>query len=213
MKTKLGLTGAVCGALALALAQGAQAAAPKLGIDFSGGATDDGASAWNLGWSFTAKRDLTVIGLGNLHIAPFAQDQQVGLWDDDFDLLASAFVSDSGADVGQAPWRFTPITPVHLDKGRTFIVGGQGGADYAGPVQSVTLDPRITYGTDLFTTTFAANDPLAEPETSDGVTYGWFGGNVQFAAGVPEPTSWAMMLIGFGALGATLRRRRETVAA
>ena len=30
------------------------------------------------------------------------------------------------------------------------------------------------------------------------------------AAGVPEPATWAMMLVGFGALGATLRRRRLT---
>ena len=36
-----------------------------------------------------------------------------------------------------------------------------------------------------------------------------------FAAsgGVPEPASWALMLGGFGALGATLRRRRAMVAA
>lgn len=31
--------------------------------------------------------------------------------------------------------------------------------------------------------------------------------------GVPEPATWAMMLIGFGALGATMRTRRRTVAA
>lgn len=30
--------------------------------------------------------------------------------------------------------------------------------------------------------------------------------------GVPEPTTWAMMLIGFGGLGAVLRRRRGQVA-
>ena len=29
---------------------------------------------------------------------------------------------------------------------------------------------------------------------------------------VPEPASWAMMLVGFGGLGAVLRRRRATVA-
>ncbi|HEY2358781.1 MAG TPA: PEPxxWA-CTERM sorting domain-containing protein [Phenylobacterium sp.] len=32
-------------------------------------------------------------------------------------------------------------------------------------------------------------------------------------AGVPEPASWALMITGFGMAGATLRRRRATVAA
>lgn len=31
-------------------------------------------------------------------------------------------------------------------------------------------------------------------------------------AGVPEPASWAMMTLGFGGLGATLRRRRRMAA-
>ena len=31
--------------------------------------------------------------------------------------------------------------------------------------------------------------------------------------GAPEPASWALMILGFGALGATLRRRRSVVAA
>jgi hypothetical protein len=32
-------------------------------------------------------------------------------------------------------------------------------------------------------------------------------------AAVPEPASWAMMLVGFGGLGAILRRRRQAAAA
>ena len=28
---------------------------------------------------------------------------------------------------------------------------------------------------------------------------------------VPEPATWAMMMLGFGAMGASLRRRRDTV--
>jgi hypothetical protein len=34
----------------------------------------------------------------------------------------------------------------------------------------------------------------------------------QGVAAVPEPTSWALMISGFAATGATLRRRRRTVA-
>ena len=36
---------------------------------------------------------------------------------------------------------------------------------------------------------------------------GSFGGNVAFTA-VPEPATWAMMLLGFGAVGFAMRRRR-----
>ncbi|MDB5436896.1 MAG: hypothetical protein JWR47_3153, partial [Phenylobacterium sp.] len=32
------------------------------------------------------------------------------------------------------------------------------------------------------------------------------------AAGVPEPTTWTMMIAGFFGLGAALRRRRATAA-
>ncbi len=40
---------------------------------------------------------------------------------------------------------------------------------------------------------------------------GSFGGNVAFeAAAVPEPATWAMMLLGFGAIGWQLRRRRSS---
>jgi hypothetical protein len=37
-------------------------------------------------------------------------------------------------------------------------------------------------------------------------------GSQSFAFAVPEPTTWAMMIMGFGAMGAVLRRRRSAVA-
>lgn len=33
------------------------------------------------------------------------------------------------------------------------------------------------------------------------------------AGGVPEPTTWALMIVGFGGAGALLRRRRRAGAA
>lgn len=45
---------------------------------------------------------------------------------------------------------------------------------------------------------------------------GSFGGTVNFApvaGGVPEPASWALMIIGFGSAGALLRRRRHAMLA
>jgi hypothetical protein len=35
----------------------------------------------------------------------------------------------------------------------------------------------------------------------------------QIQTGVPEPASWAMMLLGFGAIGAAMRRRRKGITA
>lgn len=41
---------------------------------------------------------------------------------------------------------------------------------------------------------------------------GSYGGQASFTPGVPEPATWAMMLIGFGATGVALRRRRRAPA-
>lgn len=38
---------------------------------------------------------------------------------------------------------------------------------------------------------------------------GSYGGTLAFTPAIPEPASWAMMLIGFGAVGSIVRRRRD----
>jgi choice-of-anchor C domain-containing protein len=47
---------------------------------------------------------------------------------------------------------------------------------------------------------------------SAGCCYGPALDNVSLAAAVPEPATWAMMLLGFGAIGLGMRRRRSTLA-
>ena len=58
--------------------------------------------------------------------------------------------------------------------------------------------------------------------TSVGFHFNGFRGNYEVgvdnfqiagAGGIPEPATWAMMLMGFGGLGAMLRRRRAVHAA
>jgi len=203
-------------AIAALLAGSAVAATPafadtgSLGIDFTEGtATDFGGSVWNLGYSFTVNSDVTVFALGNwAGGAPYPQEQQIGLWDSSGNLIASTFVSNSSTAVGQ--WEFSSIDPVSLSAGQTYVVGGQGGADYTGEVGSVTVDPSITYVTDLYTYNSGANGPLVEPTLTENNPYGWFGGNVLLSplqSAVPEPATWAMMLLGFGMAGLAMRRR------
>lgn len=42
---------------------------------------------------------------------------------------------------------------------------------------------------------------------------GSYGGNATFIPAVPEPATWAMMLLGFGAIGFSMRRRRRPMLA
>jgi choice-of-anchor A domain-containing protein len=50
-------------------------------------------------------------------------------------------------------------------------------------------------------------------QQSGQVHLGTFNGNIGFEEPVPEPASWAMMIAGFGLVGAMMRRRRSALAA
>jgi len=48
--------------------------------------------------------------------------------------------------------------------------------------------------------------------TGNLTTAGNISGNATFTAAVPEPATWAMMLLGFGGIGFAMRRRRRGLA-
>ena len=78
------------------------------------------------------------------------------------------------------------------------------------PVGIITVDPScgsFNYRsfTGRSTTTFAGTI------TGLTITRGGTDTGLRFAPGVPEPTTWALMLAGFGMVGYTMRRRRPQV--
>lgn len=60
------------------------------------------------------------------------------------------------------------------------------------------------------TSTSLGNVILQGHNTARGVNYAIYWDNL--TAGVPEPASWAMLIIGFGGVGGAMRRRRRVIA-
>jgi len=206
---------AIVGACALLLlAPNARAGSVNFLLDATSNTNtppDYGASTWNLGFQFNVTSSITVYGLANFYDGvPFPQDQQVGLWDSNGNLLASTYVSST--DPIQGFWQYSFLSvPVVLSAG-SYVVGGEGGADYSGVWNTVTMAPGTSYTTDLYTYNGGANTPLVEPTATEGVPYGWFGGNaVVSPSATPEPQSFLLLgapLVGLG----ILRRTRSKSA-
>lgn len=77
------------------------------------------------------------------------------------------------------------------------------------PILQLLGEPQETNGMSNFALgvgTFVLNI-----QGTPGTQSGSFGGTVAFAAtpAVPEPGTWAMMLLGFGGMGVAMRRRRR----
>lgn len=103
----------------------------------------------------------------------------------------------------------TPNFSTTLLKGSS--LGYQGGTNLGSPAVINSSDSDIAQyigtGTLALVANVSKSNPLSFVNTYGGVA------NVIYtyteAAAAPEPSAWAMMLLGFGGLGATLRSRRR----
>ena len=81
------------------------------------------------------------------------------------------------------------------------------------PLSQVLADPNDTFVRNMIAVgpgTYTLNI-----QGTPGTQNGSLSGNVSFtsvAAAVPEPGTWALMLVGFGAVGFSMRRRRSATA-
>lgn len=121
-----------------------------------------------------------------------------------------------------------------LSIGETYVVNFKMAAEGEVPTQSLTV--AITTGSPTAAESFtsivagpyfwqnwgsdsysfvadATSATLQFSVTNEAYDVGLDAVSVSPAGGVPEPTTWALMFVGFGALGSGLRSRRRAVAA
>lgn len=93
-----------------------------------------------------------------------------------------------------------------------FRVGGSYGVPYSLVLQDSTIAALVTAS--VLPTAFVPTSGTFSLEGPDGIPLGIgliAGTTFTSVAAIPEPATWAMMLIGVGAAGAMMRRQRRSV--
>lgn len=151
-------------------------------------------------------------------------------WQDDSLTTANASTTSS-------PWTFTVTGPAVFSVSDAFIVGdiyklfdtatstllatSTFFAGLAGDVQSGTTGPaggtfgpawqNVTFSKFAYTLAAGTYSFTITGDGAGGLPAG-LGVRLDLIGGVPEPTSWAMMILGFGLAGTALRRRHAFAA-
>lgn len=73
--------------------------------------------------------------------------------------------------------------------------------------------PNLTYTPYTYTFTATGSATTLTFASATNTAFGPVLDNVSVTAAVPEPATWAMMMLGFGAMGSVLRRRKRSVFA
>lgn len=165
---------------------------------------------WTLGWSFSVNSAISVTALGafdansdGLNVA-----HDVGIWNAQGSLLASATVPSGTVGTLDSGYRFVSIAPLALTAGSTYYVGAvyfvnDNDGWLQDPTTLVTA-PQITFLSRQYE---SSGGSLVFPDLVGSGTTGYFGGNFEFGgSSVPEPSTIAMLAVGLG-MALAFRRR------
>jgi len=97
-----------------------------------------------------------------------------------------------------APVRITGINGVHLNAGAEYVLFAEG--------------PGNSYNYWLYNNIGATGTYTSNRANSGYITGGRQLGAFEILSAAPEPSTWALMIIGFGGAGAMMRRRRLALA-
>ncbi|HEU4820251.1 MAG TPA: PEPxxWA-CTERM sorting domain-containing protein [Qipengyuania sp.] len=205
-------------AAASAMLLAAPAAAQTLAVSgFTGGITanlsgDD--LPRTVGWDFTPTDNITLTDLGffDLDGDGLALSHQIGLWASDGTLLSSTVIAAGNGAPLINGFRFVDVADLMLAAGQTYVIGAvifedPAGDNYFFSPSTVASDAMIGYGRGLRS---GDNSGFAMPTVDP--NSGRLGPNFRFLqSAIPEPSTWALLILGFGAIGSTMRvRRRRT---
>ena len=182
---------------------------------------------WDFATAFTVNRNVTASGLGYYAdpVTGNADSNAVALYQcadvaclTTGTLLATAIVTNLYPINGH--FRYVTIPVVNLIAGVSYEVAGVSNADnYTWADPGFATDPAITIlntsgqysrWQSLSTPNFLTGSGSIDLGTNDG----YWGPNVFLGSaggftGVPEPTTWALLILGMGFVGATMRKRQQ----
>jgi hypothetical protein len=193
MATKATTYRAAFAAIAVAIAVSAPARADTILLDLvNTGAHNDAPYSLN----FNAVDALTTVSIGGYNLPSFEDVTHIGV-----------FLNNAGANLLGTTWTLTPA-PAGSLASQGSDGTGVNGLEFAGTVvgnYDVFSQKFASTAGSSYTLNFLFSNPNATPNALRVSTSG--------VAGIPEPATWGMMLLGFGGLGAILRRRRAALFA
>jgi len=178
---------------------------------------------FTLGWNFTVNEDVTLeqLGIYDRFGDGLADAHAIGLWSSGGSLLRSVTIFDgtgdaSNGELAASNFRYRDVTPLLLTAGSTYHLGATYASsrdhyDFVTAGAVSTISQISVIGGVQQSGGFAfPGRPIANGVMIIGPNFRVAG---VAAAPVPEPASWALMILGFGGAGAVLRRRRPAMAA